>query len=107
MKIAIFDVNGINGRLAVLLPLDVLETKRRPAWLPGGAGRIAELFLQSRQRNVALVSRNSRNNQLHPVVLPQVLHFRQAPSTSEPRRAGRTPGNWNWRSASSNRYPRT
>lgn len=54
MKIATFNVNGTNGCLAVHLILDLLETKRRPAWLPGGAGRIAELFLQSRQHYASI-----------------------------------------------------
>ena len=41
--------------------------------------RIAELNLQSRKHYASIFSLSSRNNQLHPVVEPQVLHFRQVP----------------------------
>lgn len=42
--------------------------------------RIAELDLQSRQHYASIFTfSNDWNNQLHPVVDPHVLHFKQVP----------------------------
>lgn len=47
---------------------------------PGVLLDIAELDLQSRQHYASVFTKEtSWDNQLHPVVEPQVLHFRQVP----------------------------